>query len=316
MATILITHGIPREGFSLLAGHRMLMPDPLAAYSEEELCQMIPQADAVVAGGRLSASMIRRGAKLKLIANYGAGYDGVDIQEATRLHIPVTNIPDVVTYDTAELAIGLMLSVSRRIGEMSLRARLETPENLFGMGRHMGRSLRGQTLGIIGAGRIGLQTADLAHALGMRVLGYSRHGADSARCLPVSMEELLAQSDVVSLHCPLTKETRHLMDASAFARMKPGAMLINTSRGAVLDTDALCNALISGHLAGAGLDVYEDEPHIPQQLRNMPCVVLTPHIGTNTEQTRRQMAIACSQQILDVLAGKIPRNVVNGWMAH
>lgn len=313
MATILITHGVPREGFSLLEGHTMLMPEPLAAYSKEELCRLIPQADAVVAGGRLPAEVIRRGVKLKIIANYGAGYDGVDIQEAARLHIPVTNIPDTVTYDTAELAIGLMLSVSRRIGEMNLRARTEPPEGLFGMGRFMGRSLRGRTLGIIGAGRIGLQMADMARALGMRVLGYSRHGADAARCMPVSsMEDLLAQSDVVSLHCPLTSETRHLLDAAAFARMKPGAILINTSRGAVLDTDALCDALVSGHLAGAGLDVYEDEPHIPQRLRSMPHVVLTPHIGTNTEQTRLEMARACSRQILDALSGKMPANIVNG----
>ncbi len=312
MATILITHGVPREGFSLLQGHRLLIPGPLQAFTEEELCRLIPEADAVVAGGRFSAAVIRRGVRLKLIANYGAGYDSVDIREAARQSIPVTNIPDTVTHDTAELTIGLMLAVSRRIGEMNLRAHLEQPEGLFGMGRYMGRSLRGQTLGIIGAGRIGTQVAVLARALGMSVLGYSRHGADADSFTPVSLEELLARSDMVSLHCPLTDETRHLMNARTLGMMKPGSVLINTARGAVVDTEALYDALSRGHLAGAGLDVYEDEPRMPSSLRVLPNVVLTPHIGTNTEQTRFEMAQACSRQILDALAGKRPEHIVNG----
>lgn len=312
MATILVTHGIPAEGFHVLSGHRIIMPEPLAAYSMEELAALIPEADAVVAGGMLPGDVIRLGTKLRIIANYGAGYDGVDVRAAAECGVPVTNIPDTVTKDTAELAIGLMLAVSRRIGEMNLRLRGEPSRTLFGMGRHMGRSLRGQTLGIIGCGRIGRCTARIASALGMKVLGYSRSGADASVCEPTDLDTLLRQSDVVSLHCPLTEETRGLMNQAAFAKMKPDAILINTSRGAVVDTQALLDALDNGRLRGAGLDVYPNEPEVPEALLTHANVVCTPHIGTNTEQTRKEMAEACSRQILDALAGKRPENIVNG----
>lgn len=312
MATILITHGIPAEGFAALSGHRLLLPAPLTAFSEEELRTHIAEADAVVAGGRLTGEIIRAGKALKIIANYGAGYDGVDVQTAAACGVPVTNIPDSVTQSTAELAIGLMLAVSRRIGEMHLRMRQEAPEGLFGMGRYMGRSLYGRTLGILGCGRIGSRTAQMARALGMRVIGYSRRGADPAVCQPVDWETLLADSDVLSLHCPLTEETRRSINRAAFSRMKEGAILINTARGAVVDTDALVEALASGKLAGAGLDVYPDEPHVPETLLGFPGVVLTPHVGANTQETRCEMARACSRQILDALEGRRPENIVNG----
>lgn len=313
MAVVLITHGVPIEGFAALkTDHRLVCPPLLEAFSMEELCALIPDADAVVACGALPAEVIQRGRKLKIIANYGAGYDAVDIAQAAKQGILVTNLPDTVTDATAELALGLMLAVSRRIGEMTLRLRQEPSEQLFGMGRLMGQSLRGRTLGIIGMGRIGKRTAELARALGMQVLGYSRHGADAAFCAPVALEELFAASDIVSLHCPLTPQTTHLLNADRIAQMKPGAILINTSRGAVVDTDALCNALTSGHLSGVGLDVFPDEPHLPPRLLQFPQAVLTPHIGTNTAQTRREMAEACSRQIVDALAGRRPQHIVNG----
>ena len=178
MATILVTHGIPAEGFSLLSGEKIVIPKPLMHFSMDELAALIPAADAVVACGALPGEIIRRGTKLRIIAGYGAGYDGVDVRAAAECGIPVTNLPDTVTDSTAELAIGLMLAVSRRIGENSLRVRAEAPENLFGMGRNMGRSLRGQTLGLLGCGRIGKRTAEIAVALGMRCIGYSRHGVN------------------------------------------------------------------------------------------------------------------------------------------
>ena len=236
----------------------------------------------------------------------------MDVRAAAECGIPVTNLPDTVTDSTAELAIGLMLAVSRRIGENSLRAREEAPENLFGMGRNMGRSLRGQTLGLLGCGRIGKRTAEIAAALGMRCIGYSWHGVNHPQVESVTLPELLAQSDVLSLHCPLTQETRRLLDCSALARMKQGSILINTARGAIVDCDALADALESGHLRGAGLDVYPDEPHIPPRLIALPQVVLTPHIGTNTQETRQRMAEECARQIADALAGKRPEHVVNG----
>lgn len=312
MAVILITHFIPGDGFRSLAGHEIIMPPSLTAFSEAELMQYAPQADAIVAGGRVSGDVIRASKRLKIIANYGAGYDSVDIQTAKEMGIPVTNIPDSVTQDTAELAMGLMLSVSRRIGEMNLRLRKEAPESLFGMGRHMGQSLRGKVLGIFGCGRIGSRTAELAKAFGMQVMGYSRSGCNPAVATPVSMEELLEKADILSLHCPLTPETKGIINAAAFAKMKKGSLLINTARGAVVDTEALLQALADGTIAGAGLDVFPEEPHVPKELLNHDRVVCTPHIGTNTLLARCEMAEACAKRILDVFQGKRPENIVNG----
>ncbi len=312
MAVILITHGIPAEGFQALlsAGHTLQMPRPLEKYSTAALAAMIPFADAVVAGGALPGDIIRLGTKLRIIANYGAGYDGVDVRTAASLGIPVTNTPDAVTEDTAELALGLMLAVARRIGEMNLRLRQEAPETLFGMGLHMGQSLRGKTLGIVGMGRIGSRVAQMAQALGMRVLGCSRRGVSSPFAKFAPLNALLETANIVSLHCPLTEETRGLIGREALERMKPGAILINTARGAVVDENALAEALTCGRLAGAGLDVYPDEPHIHPRLLRLPQVVCTPHIGTNTLEARTAMAQCCARQILDVLAGRQPENLV------
>ncbi len=312
MATILITHGVPAAGLEALAGHRIIMPEPCAAYSMDELRALIPLADAVIAGGKLPGDVIRAGENLRIIANYGAGYDGVDLAAAAEHGIPVTNIPDTVTQPTAELAIGLMLAVSRRIGELNLRLRREEPSSLFGMGRYMGMTLEGRTLGVIGCGRIGSRVAGIAKALGMRVIVHSRHPVDASIGENCDLPTLLTASDVITLHCPATPETHHLMNAAAFAAMKPGTILINTARGAVVDAAALADALQSGRLAGAGLDVYPEEPAIPADLLSLDNVVCTPHIGANTAQTREDMARACARQILDALAGKRPENVVNG----
>jgi phosphoglycerate dehydrogenase-like enzyme len=168
------------------------------------------------------------------------------------------------------------------------------------------------TLAIIGCGRIGSKVAEMAKALGMRVVAYSRRSVPAHVAENADLPNLLATADVISLHCPSTPETRNLLDAPAFAQMKDGAMLINTARGAVVDHDALADALRSGKLAGAGLDVFPEEPRIPAELLAMDNVVCTPHIGSNTAQTRADMATACARQILDALAGKRPENIVNG----
>ena len=312
MAIILVTHGVPAAGFEALKAHRLIIPEPLRAFSREELAALIPEADAVVACGRLDGGLIRLGTQLRVIANYGAGYDAVDVAEAARLGVPVTNIPDVTADATAELTLGLMLAVSRRIAELNLRLRREASETLFGMGVEMGRTLRGQTLGVLGLGRIGSRVAALARGFGMEVLGYCRHGADPAVAEQVGLAELLARADVLTLHCPLTAQTRGLIGREAIKQMKPGAVLINTARGAVVDHDALADALASGRLSAAGLDVFPEEPAIPARLLALPQVVLTPHIGTNTAQTRDEMARACARQILDALAGRLPEPVVNG----
>ena len=315
MAVIVVTVGLPDSGFEALreAGHTVLMPETVGQpWPRERLLSLLAEADAVIACSAFDAELIHAAPRLRHIANYGAGYDSVDIREAARLGIPVTNIPETVTDSTAELAIGLTLAVCRRIGEMDLRMRQERPESLFGLGHEMGMNLSGLTLGIIGAGRIGGRTAQLGAALGMRPVGYSRHGADPALMEPLPFDEVLRRADVVSIHCPLTPETRGLIGRGAMERMKPGAVLINTSRGAVVDTDALCDLLESGRLWGAGIDVYPDEPHVPERLLAQKRAVLTPHVGSNTLQARTGMARALCVQILDVLAGRRPTHIVNG----
>ncbi len=313
MATILISHGVPMAGFEALQEHTIIVPKPLKAFTMEEMCAHIVHADAVIACGTLPGDVIRAGRQLKLIATYGAGYDRVDLAAAGECGVTVTNIPDAVTASTAELALTLMLSVSRRVGEMNLRLRREQPESLFGMGLNMGHMLRGRTLGIVGCGRIGRRVAGLAQAFGMRCISCAHRSP-----LPegvegrATLDDVLREADVLTLHCPLTDETRNLLDARAFSLMKRGAMLINTSRGGVVDTAALADALRSGRLAGAGLDVYPDEPHVPAELLAMENVVCTPHMGANTVENRMLMAHALSGQILAVLNGRRPENIVNG----
>ena len=288
MATILVTHGIPAEGFSLLSGEKIVIPKPLMQFSMDELAALIPAADAVVACGALPGEIIRRGRKLRIIAGYGAGYDGVDVRAAAECGIPVTNLPDTVTDSTAELAIGLMLAVSRRIGENSLRAREEAPENLFGMGRNMGRSLRGQTLGLLGCGRIGKRTAEIAAALGMRCIGYSRHGVNHPQVESVTLPELLAQSDFISLHTPAI-DGKPLINRENIAKMKDGVIFVNTSRGNNVDEEALLEGLNSGKIRGAGLDVYAEEPAKNEALLNHPNVSCTPHIGAATKEAQKRI---------------------------
>lgn len=312
MAKIVVTYGIPAEGLHFLSDHEIVMPAPMTAFTKEEMLFHLADADAVLAAGPIDADMIHAANKLKIIANYGAGYDRVDTHTAMECGIPVTNIPEQTTDATAELAMGLLLSVYRRIGELNSRLRSQQPETLFGLGREMGRTLRGQTLGILGVGRIGGRMAELGKAFEMHVIGYSRRGCDPAVATPVSLDALLSQADVLSIHCPLTPETKNLINAETIAKMKQGAVIINTGRGGVVDVDALVDALKSGHLSGAGLDVFPAEPHVPAQLLQFPQVVMTPHVGTNTAQTRKEMAEACSLQILDALAGQRPRNIVNG----
>ena len=245
---------------------------------------------------------------------YGAGYDNIDVQAATECGVPVANTPDSVTASTAELAIALMLSLARRVAELNTRMHNADPQTLFGMGKHMGCTLEGSTLGIVGMGRIGGKVADIAHALGMRVL-YTAHAPKAAReslgDQYVSLERLMEESDFVSLHCPHTAQTHNLISREMIALMKPTAFLINTARGPVVDEQALVEALQQRRIAGAALDVFTGEPAVNPALCRLENVILTPHIGSNTLYTRNQMAEAASERILDALAGRRPQNVVN-----
>jgi glyoxylate reductase len=257
------------------------------------------------AGVRVDAELLEvAGSSLKVVANFAVGYDNIDLEELRKRGVRATNTPDVLTGATAELAVALILAAARRIAEADASIRSGqwlTEEQL------LGRELTGATVGLVGFGRIGRRVGELLRCFEVRLLFTSRSktptppGAERRE-----LEDLLASSDVVSLHVPLTPETRHLIDGKALARMKPGAILVNTSRGAVVDTAALIEALRSGRLGGAGLDVYEDEPHVPRELRELPGTVLLPHIGSATAATRDAMARLCVENVIAVIEGREP----------
>lgn len=314
MAKIIITYGVPTEGLSALKEHKLRIPPLGEAFSKEELLPLLADADAVLACKGFDREMIEASPMLKLIVCYGAGYDSIDIAAATQHGILVCNTPDCVTAPTAELAIAHILALSRRVVELDRLARNESPENLFVMGKRMGASLEGGTLGVVGMGRIGAKVADFGRLMGMRVLYTARSAKPERDQLGderVSLATLMSQSDFVTLHCPLTNETRGMISKEHLALMKPTAFLINTARGGVIDEHALLETLQSRRIAGAGLDVYANEPQIDPSFFALDNVLLTPHVGSNTYQARYHMACAAAERILDALAGRVPKNVLN-----
>jgi glyoxylate reductase len=260
---------------------------------------------------KVDRDVLDAGGALKIVANVAVGYDNVDVPYARSRGIEVTNTPDVLTEATAEFTWGLILALTRRIpeGERLLRAGGWKGWALDFM---LGSELRGKQLGIVGLGRIGLAVAVRAPAFGMQV-AYSTadpvpeyHGGSLPvpRMQPLSLDELLATSHVVSLHVPLTERTRHLIDGKALARMKRNAYLVNTSRGPVVDEEALAWALRERMIAGAALDVYEREPAVHPGLLALENVVLAPHLGSATTETRTAMADLAARNVLAVLSGK------------
>jgi glyoxylate reductase len=270
-----------------------------------ELLARIGRADGAVTllTEKIDAEVLAAAPGLRVVANHAVGVDNVDVPACTARGVWVTNTPGAVTESTADLTWTLILSVARRVreGERLIREgrfRAWAPTMLLGL------ELRGATLGIVGLGRIGQAVARRAEGFGMRVLHTSSRGG-------VPLDDLLARSDVVSLHCPLRAETRHLMDAKRLARMKRGAILINTSRGPVVDEEALVAALESGALGGAGLDVFENEPQVHPGLLGRDDVILLPHLGSATHATRAQMATMALTDAARVLRGERPLHPVN-----
>ncbi len=239
---------------------------------------------------------------LRVVANHAVGCDNIDLEAAQARGVVVTNTPGVLTDATADLTMALILSLARRLSEAESflrdgRFRGWRPTLLRGM------DLRGATLGIVGLGRIGSAVADRARAFGMQIV-------HSSRTSGLSMPALLERSDVVSLHCPLTPQTHHLIDRDALKSMKRSALLINTSRGSVVDEAALADALHQGWIAGAGLDVFEEEPTVHPALLDCRNVVLLPHVGSSTYATRRQMAEMASNNLIAVLSEQSPLHPV------
>jgi lactate dehydrogenase-like 2-hydroxyacid dehydrogenase len=241
------------------------------------------------------------GPGLRVVANYAVGVNNIDLDAARARGIVVANTPDVLTRATAELAIALTLSLLRRVTEGDRMIRAGTPWQ-FSLEFMLGESLDGKRFGVVGPGRIGRETARLAEAFGATPIFAGRGDP---------LEPLLAEADVVSLHCPLTPETHHLVDAAALAAMKPTAVLVNTSRGPVVDERALVEALVEGRIGGAALDVYEHEPEIPAELLELENVVLAPHIGSATRETREAMGMLAVGALTAVLIdGVRPANAV------
>jgi glyoxylate reductase len=271
------------------------------------LREHVPGAEAIVADPSIPVGpelMDAAGTSLKVVSNFGVGYDNIDIEAARARGVRATNTPGVLTNATAELAIALMLAAGRRIAEADAMIRGDrwsgSQENI------LGRELAGATVGLVGFGRIAQRVAALLGPFEVRLLCSSRSSGPVRDAERLSLDDLLAEADFISLHVPLTRETRHLVDANAFAKMKRGAILVNTSRGSVVDTRALIDALRSGRLAAAGLDVYEDEPRVPPGLRDLPNTVLLPHIGSATAATRDAMARLCAENVIAVIDGREP----------
>jgi glyoxylate reductase len=263
----------------------------------------------------LKSDILSCAKKLKIIANFGVGFNNIDVDTATSMGVVVCNTPNAVTEPTAEMAMGLMISLMRRITETD-RGLRSNPDFKWGMMENLGNSLYGKTLGIIGMGRIGRALARRALASGMKIIYYNRtilnpemESQSGAEWVP--FKTLIAASDVISLHCPLTEETHHLIDEKELRLMKDGVFIINTSRGPVINEKALVKYLQFGKIGGAGLDVFEEEPIIQSELYNMNNVVLTPHNATGTIDTRIELAKEASNNILDFFEGKKNISIVN-----
>jgi glyoxylate reductase len=243
------------------------------------------------------------GPQLRIVANYAVGLDNVDLEACRRRGVIVSNTPDVLTEATAELTMALILALLRRVAEGDRLIR-RGERWIWAPNRMLGQGLASLILGLVGYGRIGRAVERLARAHGMQVVHASRSGG-------MPLDKLLATADVVSLHLPLSEETRHLIDAAALARMKPTAVLVNTSRGPIVDEAALVAALVEGRIAGAALDVFEHEPDVHPGLLELENVVLVPHLGSATLETREAMGMLCVEALRAVLLqGRIPENAV------
>jgi glyoxylate reductase len=301
--TVVLTAEFPSIARELLAGEFDVIEHPTEIQrSEDDVITLLAEADAAITllSDPLTRRVLEANPNLRMVANYAVGYNNIDVDAARELGIRITNTPGVLTEATADLTMALILAVMRRLVEGDAEVR-RTGRCVWEPLHLLGTSLQGKRLGIIGLGRIGSAVAERARAFGMEVTG-ARRGE--------RIDELLATSDVISIHTPLTRETHHLIGAAALARMKRGAFLVNTARGAIVDEAALCDALESGHLGGAALDVYEREPEVSARLLGIPNVVLAPHIGSATTEARTAMARIAATDVRRFLRGEAPLHAV------
>jgi glyoxylate reductase len=308
---VVIARYLPEAGRALLA-ERYEVDEGRAESDPAALASRVAGCAGLVADPTVpvdAALLDAAGDTLRIVANFAVGYDNIDVAACHERGVVVTNTPDVLTNATAELALALMLAAARRVGEAERIVRAGKwvgwePAQL------LGRELSGSVVGIVGLGRIGTRVAELLRGFEVTLLYTARSpNPDQAARLGAEylpLDELLERSDFVTLHAPATPETHHLIDAQALARMKRGAVLVNTSRGGLVDTAALARALGEGPLFAAGFDVYEHEPEVPPELTRLENVVLVPHIGSATTHARDGMARLVAENVIAVLDGREP----------
>ena len=318
---ITVTGRIPDAGLDLL---RSIDGSDVWAWMDDAVIptevrnEQLADADAAVTllTDRVDDDFLAAAPKLQIVANVAVGYNNIDVAACTRRGVIVTNTPGVLIDATADLAMGLVLMSTRRLGEGERLIRSGTAWQ-WSMFMMLGTGLQGRTLGIVGMGGIGEALATRARAFGMRIVYHNRRNVDTEveqrlDAQRVDFDELLATSDIVSLNCPYSEATHHLIDASALAAMKSTAFLVNTARGPIVDEAALVEALVNGVIAGAALDVFENEPTVHPGLLSLDNVVLVPHLGSATVETRAAMATTAASNVVEVLAGRTPHNPVSG----
>lgn len=321
MAIVAVTRPLPEAGLiDLQAAHSVEIYDPAVEgdADEDRLILLAQEADALITtvADPISERVLAASSHLHVVAQFGVGVDNIDLDAAQAHDIVVTNTPDVLTDSTADFTLALLLAVMRHVPAADQYVR-DGAFKRWETTLMLGTELRGKVLGIVGMGTIGKAVARRAIGFGMRIVYHNRHPANPTYerqlgATYVSFEELLEQSDIVSLHCALNDESYHLFDARAFRRMKPSAVLINTARGSVVDEAAMVAALEGGGLAAAGLDVFEQEPKVHPGLLKHPRVLLAPHLGSATVEARTAMAQMAAQAVLATLNGddSIPHRVV------
>jgi glyoxylate reductase len=321
MATVIVSAPLPGPALGRLeaAGHLVVLGESPSGLGRDGILQRLQDhADTsgliALLSDRVDEGVLDAGRSLRIVANYAVGVDNLDLSEMKKRGITATNTPGVLTEATADLSMALMLDACRNVtrGDRLVR---EGKWEGWSPTLLVGPRVTGATLGIVGFGRIGQAVAARARGFSMRVLYTQRHrvAPETEQALGatfVSLDELLEQSEIVSLHCPLTDSTRGLLDASRMRRMRPGSVLINCGRGPCVDEAALAEVLREGHLGAAGLDVYEREPEVHAALLSLPNVVLAPHLGSADAPTRERMAEMSVGSVIDVLEGREPPNRV------
>ena len=318
MAKVVVTGKIPAVALERLrAEHTVDAWGDESPIARDELLKRVAGADAIVSllTEKIDAELLdAAGKQLRSVSNVAVGYNNIDVPACRERNVLVTNTPGVLTEATADIAMALILMSTRRLAEGERVIRAQQPWQ-WGMFYMLGSSIQGSQLGIVGMGQIGAAVARRARAFGMTIAYTKRSPLDAETAKELNathmdLDELLTTSDVVSLHCPYSPETHHLMNASTIGKMKKSAYLINTARGPVVDEEALATALQQGKIAGAGLDVFEKEPTVHQALIGLDNAVLIPHLGSATVETRTAMANLAVTNALAVLSGKTAPNLV------